>query len=115
MSNVVIVGTLGGDPELRFTPTGKAVANFSIAENRGKDDQQSTHWFDVVCWNSLAENVSESLSKGMRVIVNGILEQQKWETDSGDKRSKIQVVAWQIGPSLEYATAQVTKNERGEQ
>ena len=114
MSSIVVVGTVGADPELKFTKSGKAVANFSIAENRGKGDDQVTHWFDVVCWNSLAENVAESITKGTRVIVVGQLEQQKWETKDGDKRSKIQIVAWQVGPDLSYATAEVTKDEREE-
>lgn len=113
MSNVTVIGTLGADPELRFTPNGSAVCDFSIAENKGKGDDQVTHWFDVVCWKQLAENVAESLTKGTRVIVSGQLEQQTWDDrNGGGKRSKVQIVAWNVGPDLSYATASVVKNER---
>lgn len=114
MSNVTVVGTLGADPELRFTPSGTAVCNFSVAENRGKGEEQVAHWFEVTCWKTLAENVAESLRKGDRVILSGQLEQHKWETDSGDKRSKIQIVAWNVGPDLSWATCTVEKNQRAD-
>ncbi len=117
-NTVGLVGVLGRDPELRFTPGGMAVAQFSIAVNRrrkrpGSDEwEESTSWFDVVSYGSLAENVSESMVRGSRVIVQGRLEQRSWETAEGDKRSKIEVIADDVGPSLRWATAEVTKNER---
>lgn len=117
-NTVDLVGTLGRDPELRFTPGGMAVAQFSIAVNRRKQNRQTqeweetTSWFDVVAYGTLAENVSESLSRGSRVIVQGRLEQRSWETQDGDKRSKIEVIADDIGPSLRWATVEVTRNER---
>ncbi len=119
MSNhVTIIGNLTRDPELRFTPSGAAVANFGLAVNRRWRNQQTNEWeeqvsfFDIVCWRELAENVAESLTKGSRVMVSGRLDQRSWETDNGEKRSKVEVVADEIGPSLRWATAQVTRNER---
>src|ERR671929_2234289 len=121
MSNgntVTLVGNITRDPELRFTNTGQATATFGLAVNRSWVDRQSnerrevTSFFDVVCWREMAENVSESLQKGARVLVTGRLEQRSWETPEGDRRSKIEVVADEIGPSLRWATAQVTKNDR---
>ncbi|HVE46015.1 MAG TPA: single-stranded DNA-binding protein [Acidimicrobiales bacterium] len=120
MSNgntVTLVGNITRDPELRFTPTGQATASFGLAVNRRWQDrgsgewQEATSFFDVVCWREMAENASESLSKGSRVLVTGRLEQRTWETN-GEKRSKIEVVADEIGPSLRWASAVVTKNER---
>ena len=121
MSNgntVTLVGNLTRDPELRFTPTGQATASFGLAVNRRWQDRQSGEWqeatsfFDIVCWREMAENASESLSRGARVLVTGRLEQRSWENQEGEKRSKVEVVADEIGPSLRWATAQVTKNER---
>ena len=103
---------------MRFTPTGQATASFGLAVNRRWQNRQTQDWeeatsfFDVVCWREMAENAAESLSKGARVIVTGRLEQRSWETPDGDKRSKVEVVADEIGPSIRWATAQVTKNER---
>jgi single-strand DNA-binding protein len=117
-NNVSIVGNITRDPELRFTPTGQATATFGLAVNRRWQNRQTQEWeeatsfFDVVCWREMAENAAESLTKGMRVMVTGRLDQRSWETQEGDKRSKIEVVADEIGPSLRWATAQVTKNER---
>ncbi|HUR18441.1 MAG TPA: single-stranded DNA-binding protein [Acidimicrobiales bacterium] len=120
MSNgntVTLVGNVTRDPELRFTPTGQATASFGLAVNRRWQDKQSGEWqeatsfFDVVCWREMAENASESLSKGSRVLVTGRLEQRSWEAN-GEKRSKIEVVADEIGPSLRWASAVVTKNDR---
>lgn len=119
-NNVTLVGNITRDPELRFTPSGQAVASFGIAVNRRWQNRQTNDWeeqtsfFDVKCWAQMAENVSESLGRGSRVIVTGRLEQRSWETDQGDKRSKVEVVADEIAPSLRWATAQVTKNERRE-
>ena len=117
--NVVeLIGNITRDPELRFTPSGAAVANFGLAVNRRWRNQQTNEWeeqvsfFDVVCWRELAENVTESLTKGSRVMVSGRLDQRSWETQDGEKRSKVEVVADEVGPSLRWATAQVTKTER---
>ena len=119
-NTVELVGNITRDPELRFTPSGAAVANFGLAVNRRWRNQQTNEWeeqvsfFDIVCWRELAENVTESLTKGSRVMVSGRLDQRSWETQDGDKRSKVEVVADEIGPSLRWATAQVTKTERRE-
>ena len=117
--NVVeLIGNITRDPELRFTPSGAAVANFGLAVNRRWRNQQTNEWeeqvsfFDVVCWRELAENVTESLTKGSRVMVSGRLDQRSWETQDGEKRSKVEVVADEVGPSLRWAPAQVTKTER---
>ena len=117
-NTVELVGNVTRDPELRFTPNGAAVATFGLAVNRRWRNQQSNDWeeavsfFDIVCWREMAENVAESVSKGTRVIVTGRLEQRSWESEQGEKRSKIEVIADEIGPSLRWATAEVTKNER---
>jgi single-strand DNA-binding protein len=117
-NNVVLVGNVTRDPELRFTPTGQATATFGLAVNRRWQNRQTQEWeeatsfFDVVCWREMAENAAESLARGTRVIVTGRLDQRSWENQDGEKRSKIEVVADEIGPSLRWATAQVTKNER---
>ena len=120
MSNgntVTLVGNVTRDPELRFTPAGQANASFGLAVNRRWQNRQTNEWeeavsfFDVVCWREMAENAAESLSKGSRVIVTGRLEQRQWEQE-GQKRSKIEVVADEIGPSLRWANAVVTRNER---
>jgi single-strand DNA-binding protein len=118
MNNVSVVGNATRDPELRFTPSGQAIATFGIAVNRSWRNKQSNEWeeavsfFDVTCWAQMAENVAESVTKGTRVLVSGRLEQRSWETNDGDKRSKVEIVADEIGPSLRFATAGVTKNER---
>ena len=117
-NTVELVGNLTRAPELRFTPNGAAVANFGLAVNRRWRNQQTNDWeeqtsfFDVVCWRDLAENVAESLDKGTRVLVVGRLEQRSWENQEGEKRSKVEVVADEVGPSLRWATASVSKNER---
>jgi single-strand DNA-binding protein len=119
MSNsITVIGNITRDPEMRFTPSGQPTATFGVAVNRRWQNRQTQEWeeatsfFDVVCWRDLAENVSESLQKGARVIVSGRLEQRSWETPDGDKRSKVEIVADEIGPSLRWATAQVTKADR---
>jgi single-strand DNA-binding protein len=117
-NNVTVVGNATRDPELRFTPSGQAVATFGLAVNRRWQNRQTQEWeeatsfFDVTCWQQMAENVSESVQKGTRVIVTGRLDQRSWETEQGEKRSKIEIVADEVGPSLRYATAAVQKNER---
>jgi single-strand DNA-binding protein len=117
-NTVVLVGNLTRDPELRYTPTGQPTATFGLAVNRRWQNRQTQEWeeatsfFDVVCWRELADNVSESLTRGARVIVTGRLEQRTWETPDGERRSKIEVVADEVGPSLRWATAHVTRNDR---
>lgn len=117
-NNVDLIGNVTRDPELRFTPSGQAVATFGLAVNRRWQNRQNQEWeeatsfFDVVCWAQLAENVAESVSKGTRLIVTGRLEQRSWETQEGDKRSKIEVIADEVGPSLRWATASIVRNER---
>jgi single-strand DNA-binding protein len=119
-NTVTLVGNVTRDPELRYTPSGQAVATFGLAVNRRWQNRQTNDWeeqtsfFDVKCWAQMAENVGESVQKGSRVVVSGRLEQRSWESDNGDKRSKVEVVADEIGPSLKWATATVTKNERRE-
>ncbi len=112
-NTVTVVGNITRDPELRFTPSGAAVANFGLAWNRkGRDGEEIVSFFDVTAWNQLAENASESLSKGMRVVVYGRLDQRSWESGEGERRSKVEIIADDIAPSLKWATAEVTRNER---
>ena len=117
-NTVTVTGNCTRDPELRFTASGQAVATFGLAVNRRWQNKQTNEWdesvsfFDVTCWQQLAENVSESVQKGTRLVVTGRLDQRSWETQDGDKRSKIEIVADEVGPSLRWATASVTKNER---
>ena len=117
-NTVTLVGNVTRDPELRFTPSGQATASFGLAVNRVWNDRQTNEkkeavsFFDIVCWREMAENASESLTKGSRVIVTGRLEQRSWEGQDGEKRSKIEVVADEIGPSLRWATAEIRKNDR---
>jgi single-strand DNA-binding protein len=117
-NSVTLVGNITRDPELRFTPAGQAVATFGMAVNRryqknGQWEEQ-TSFFNVTAWGTLGENASNSLHKGARILVSGRLEQRSWETQEGDKRSVVEVVADEIGPSLRWATVEVTKNERRE-
>lgn len=115
-STVTVVGNVTRDPELRYTAGGQAVASFGVAVSRRwkRDDewQEQTSFFDVSCWREQAENVVESIAKGTRVVVTGRLEQRSWQTDSGETRSKVEIVADEVAPSLRWATAQVTRNER---
>jgi single-strand DNA-binding protein len=117
-NTVTVIGNITREPELRFTATGQATTSFGLAVNRRWQNRQTSDWeestsfFDVVCWQSLADNVAESLPKGARVIVSGRLEQRSWETQEGEKRSKIEIIADEIGPSLRWATAKVVKNDR---
>ena len=117
-NSVTLVGNITRDPELRFTPAGAANATFGLAVNRRWQNRQTNEWeervsfFNVVVWREMAENAAESLSKGMRVVVTGRLEQRSWETPEGEKRTVVEVAADEIGPSLRWASASVTRNER---
>jgi single-strand DNA-binding protein len=117
-SNVTLIGNITRDPELRYTASGQAIATFGVAVNRRWQNRQSQAWeestsfFDIVCWGDLGTNVSDSLSKGDRVIISGRLEQRSWETQDGEKRSKIEVVADEVGPSVRWATAKPSKTDR---
>ena len=115
-TTITVVGNLTADPELRFTPSGAAVANFTVASTPRIYDRQSGEWKDgealfLRCniWREAAENVAESLTRGSRVIVTGRLKQRSFETREGEKRTEVD----EIGPSLRYATAKVNKASRG--
>src|SRR5699024_10845638 len=112
---ITVVGNLTADPELRFTPAGAAVANFTVASTPRNFDRQTNEWRDgetlfLRCsiWRDAAENVAESLTKGMRVIVQGRLVQRSFETREGERRTVVELQVDEIGPSMRYATAQVT-------
>ena len=116
---ITIVGNLVDDPELRFTPSGAAVANFRIASTPRTFDRQSNEWKDgealfLSCsvWRQAAENVAESLQKGMRVVVQGRLKSRQYETREGEKRTVFEIDVDEVGPSLKYATAKVTRTTR---
>jgi len=115
---ITVAGNLTRDPEMRYTASGKQTTNFSVAVNRSWRNQQSNEWeertsfFNVVTWGNLAENVVASLHKGMRVVLTGRLEQRSWETEQGEKRSVVEIVAEEVGPSLVFATADVHRVER---
>src|SRR5438445_1121864 len=117
-STVTVVGNVTRDPEIRYTANGAAKASFSVAVSRRWQNRQTTEWeeqtsfFNVVCWREMAENVAESIGKGARVVVTGRLEQRSWETDNGEKRSVVEIIADEVGPSLRWATAHVQKNDR---
>ena len=115
-NNVTIVGNVARDPELRYTPSGASVASFGVAWNRkytrNGEQVEETSFFDVSCWGTLADNVSASITKGTRVVVVGEMRQQSWETPQGEKRSKIEITADEVSPSLRWASCQVQRNER---
>ena len=113
---ITVVGNLTADPELRFTPSGAAVANFTVASTPRTFDRQSGEWKDgealfLRCniWRQAAENTAESLTRGMRVIVSGRLRQRSFETREGEKRTVMEMEVDEVGPSLRYATAKVNK------
>jgi single-strand DNA-binding protein len=117
---ITVVGNLTADPELRFTPSGAPVANFTVASTPRNFDKQSGEWKDgdalflnCAVWRQAAENVAESLTKGMRVIVQGRLRQRSYETREGEKRTVFEVDVEEIGPALKYATAKVTRSSGG--
>jgi single-strand DNA-binding protein len=119
-TTITVVGNLTADPELRFTPSGAPVANFTVASTPRTLDRASGEWKDgdalflnCAVWRQPAENVAESLTKGMRVIVQGRLRQRSYETREGEKRTVIELDVDEIGPALKYATAKVTRNAGG--
>ena len=118
-NTMLVVGNLTTDPELRFTPTGAAVANFTVASTSRVFDKDSGQWRDgdtlflrCTVWQQMAQNVADSLSKGVRVIVTGKLRQQSYETREGEKRTSVELLVDEIAVSLRYATATVTKTTR---
>ncbi|WP_062314333.1 single-stranded DNA-binding protein [Demequina rhizosphaerae] len=120
-TQITVVGNLTGDPELRFISSGAAVVNFTVASTPRTFDRQSNEWKDgetlfMRCslWREAAENVAESLTKGMRVIVTGRLVSRSWEAN-GEKRTVMEMQVDEVGPSLRYATAKVTRTQRGGQ
>ncbi|MGW4771523.1 single-stranded DNA-binding protein [Nocardia sp. NPDC004278] len=117
---ITVIGNLTADPELRFTPAGAAVANFTVASTPRVFDRNSNEWKDgealfLRCniWREAAENVAESLTRGARVIVSGRLKQRSYETREGEKRTVVELEVDEVGPSLRYATAKVAKASRG--
>jgi len=118
-TQITVVGNLVDDPELRFTPSGAAVANFRIASTPRTFDRQTNEWKDgealflsCAVWRQAAENVAESLQKGMRVVVQGNLRSRQYETREGEKRTVFEIQVDEVGPSLKYATAKVTRTQR---
>ena len=117
---ITVIGNLTADPELRFTPSGAAVANFTVASTPRTFDRQTNEWKDsdtlfMRCsiWREAAENVAETLTKGTRVIVSGRLVQRSYETREGEKRTVVELQVDEVGPSLRYASAKVTRSQRG--
>lgn len=118
-TTITVIGNLTSDPELRFTPSGSAVANFTIASTPRTFDRASNEWKDgetlflrAAVWREAAENVAESLTKGMRVIVSGRLKCRSYETKEGEKRTVIELEVDEIGPSLRYANAKINRTQR---
>ncbi|MGW4330441.1 single-stranded DNA-binding protein [Nocardia sp. NPDC004573] len=116
---LTVIGNLTADPELKFTPAGHAVANFTVASTPRYFDRNANEWKDAEAlfmpcsiWREAAENVAESLTRGARVIVSGRLKQRSWQTAEGDKRSRVELEVEEIGPSLRYATAKVNRVSR---
>jgi len=119
---ITLIGNLTSDPELRFTPSGSAVANFTIASTPRTYDKNANEWKDgetlflrASVWREAAENVAQSLTKGMKVIASGALKSRSYETKEGEKRTVIEFEIDEIGPSLKYANAKVTRTQRKEQ
>lgn len=116
---ITVVGNLTADPELRFTPSGAAVANFTVASTPRQFDRQANEWQDMdtlfmrcAVWREAAENVAESLAKGTRVIVQGQLKPRRYQTKEGEERTSMELDVTEVAPSLKYATAKVTRNQR---
>lgn len=117
-NNVTLVGNLTREPELKYTPSGAAVAKFGLAvnrfyTNRSGEKVEQTDFFNVNAWRQLAENIAESLTTGARVIVSGRIQSRSWETEDGQKRTVVEIEADEVGPSLRWATASLTKTTRG--
>jgi len=119
-TTITVIGNLTNDPELRFTPSGSAVANFTVASTPRTFDRQTNEWKDGETlflrgsvWRESAENVAESLTKGMRVIVSGRLKSRSYETKEGEKRTVVELEVDEIGPSLRYASAKVSRKQSG--
>jgi len=119
-AQVTIVGNLTREPEIRYTTAGVATTTLGVAVNRrwkhhGSDEvEEETSFFDVVCFNELAENVALSITKGMRVVIPGRLSMRSWSDEEGRRRTKVEVVADDVAPSLRYATASVSRIVRGD-
>jgi single-strand DNA-binding protein len=117
-THISVTGNLTREPEIRYTREGLATVQLGVAVNRRWQDrdthewEESTSFFDVVCWRDLAEHVAMSLAKGSRVMVSGRLEQRSWENELGERRTKVEIVADEVGPSLRFATAEVQRSER---
>jgi single-strand DNA-binding protein len=118
-TTLTIIGNMVQDPELRFTPSGAAVANFTVASTPKTFDRNSNEWKDgetlfmrCAAWKEMGENVAESLTKGMRVVVTGRLKSRSYDTKEGEKRTVIELEVDEIGPSLRYANAKVTRTQR---
>lgn len=116
-NTVTLVGNITDDPELRYTPGGAAVANFTVAVNSRKRvgdqwEDKLEGFFRCTCWRDMAENIAESLTKGTRVVVTGRLQESRWEDQDGGKRSRIEVQVDEVGPSLKWATAAITRSQR---
>lgn len=116
-NNITVIGNVTKDPGLKFLPNGSAATEFSVADNRRWTDSEGTiheevSFFDVVAYGDLAENLSQSIARGHRVIVVGRLNQRSWENQAGEKRSKVELVADAVGPDTRWAIAKVTKVER---
>ena len=118
-SSITIAGNLTRDGEIRYTRDGQATTALSVAVNRRWQNRQTQEWeesttsfFDVICWRDLAENAALSLTRGARIVVTGRLEQRSWETDDGETRTKVELVADDIGASLRFATVDIHKVER---
>ena len=117
-NTVTLVGNITDDPELRFTPSGAAVANFTVAVNKrfknnaGEWEDRLDGFFRCNCWRDMAENVADSLKKGTRVVVTGRLQQRSWDDQEGNKRSAFEIQVDEVGPSLRWATADVQKAQR---
>ncbi len=118
-NQVMIVGNVTRDPELRYTPNGAALVKFGVAVSRRVRDESGqwkdaeTSFFDVTAWRTLAENVAESITQGTRVVVVGRLRTNSWETPEGERRSKVEIEAEEVAPSLKWATAKVERERRG--
>lgn len=117
-AQATLVGNITRDPELRFTNSGMATTRFGLAVNYRRQNRQTNEWdettsfFNVVCFGDMAENVAQSLGKGARVMVTGRLEVRPWETQEGEKRQSVELIADEVGPSLRWATVSVEKNDR---